>query len=166
MKILLSGMLKDSSGRYTARHVQRTGQLAGPMGRHLDQQFVEGVAGGYLQSSGKRPTKEAAQQKEVREYITCFMKDKLVDFVPKRAYGNFPHFEYTLDVGNKERLKDAILRHSDRLDQLVNEYPMPEDLGFDSDEGNAMPEDQLADLSFDEPTYDDVNDVEDADIIF
>ena len=162
-QIFFSGMLKDSSGRYTDRQVQRTGQLAGPMGRHLDQQFVKGVAGGYLPTSGKRPTKEAAQQQEVREFINCYWKDKLVDYVPKRSYTNFPEFEYSLDVGNKERLKEALLRHSDRLDQMINEYPMPEDLGFDHAEDHVVPEDDPGDLSFEEPTFDDV---EEADIIF
>ena len=132
-------MLKDSSGRYTPQHVQRSGRLAGPMGREMDRLFAHDVAGTYVSSRTQAAAKESTQKEQVREFITLYKTDELVTFHKKRFHSKYPRFEYSLDIKNPTKLKEALLRHSKRRDETARIYPL---------DGEAEPDRQLG-VSFD-----------------
>ena len=136
-------MLKDSSGRYTQQNITRCGQLSGAMGRALDRSFAHKVCDTYLVGSHTEKKKEAEQEELVRDFIEIYKPDKLVQFTPKRSHKDFDKFEYSMEVRNAEKFKERLQQHSNRLDELLESYPIHEEFVYSDEEGNSSMNDDM-----------------------
>jgi len=111
-------MLKDSSGRYTAQHVTRAGQISGPMGKELDGLFADNFANTFIATTRSKTAKEETQSELVQEFIGNYKAANLVQFVRNRGNKSFTKFEYSLDIKKPEKFRSAIIRNSKRIDQI------------------------------------------------
>ena len=148
---VISGMLKDSSGRYTKQHIDRAGKISGPLGKELDKLFAQNIAHTYVASTRGTETKEQSQAPLVEKFVKVYKGDKLVQNVRKRAYDLFPSFEYSMDIKFPEKLKEGLLRHSARIDKLSEEQTLYDPASLDDFDDTPLAEiDQSSKTDYDD----------------
>jgi len=113
-------MLTRAHGKVTPAHVDRVGKLAGPMGADLDKIFAENLGHTYVT---RTKTAKVQQQLLTRKFVSIYSRDNLICYQPRRQNPSFPKFQYSTDIKNPEKMKQAIVRHCKRVDYMTTFVP-------------------------------------------
>ena len=115
---LSTGKVK-TLGEVTPAMVRRAGNISGAIGHELVRLFAKNIGTGYLQERTDGPTKEASQQKAVRDYVQTYGGDNLVQTIPDRKLSGAENFHHTVEfksVADSGHFHQKMLDHSKVLD--------------------------------------------------
>jgi len=97
--------------------------MAGAMGSELDRLYSSTLGETYMAHSNRTTAKGATQKDIVAEYVSAYEKDNLVQYMSGRFKKYFPKFEYVMNVVSPIKIKKALRRHGQKIDDVCESYP-------------------------------------------